>query len=249
MTAGTLDPFDIAGQAEEEAATASGKLNFGKLTIRPRFLAWQDGQPTEIDLSTYQTLDARKRSLEYNFQVDIQEFKPDLSFTYERKVGVGSLDWNKILKPSIEAVCGRGSTDKETLAATLRRLHGAYICAEDVPQTPTKSKPDRVKYNTIKLVTIFESREACHAAWQEKYGAAQTSGGNGAAAASADVPPGYTADSWKKQADDIKKLRLSYIQKGTPAADATRAAAEEYGATAAQVTALLGLKSVDEIPF
>lgn len=239
-----LDDFAMAGQAEEEAAAATGKFNFGKLTLKARFLAWAEGQPTEVTAAVYGSLGPRQRSLEYVFQVDVQEFKPDLNFTYERKVGVGSLDWNKILKPSLEAVFGAGSTEKDHLATTLRKLHGAYVCVEDVPQTPTRNKPDRSKYNTIKLVTLYETREACFAAWREKYGSAQASG-----APIADVPPGYTGDTWAKQKDDIAKLRQAYLGKGNPPAKATELAAAEYGASALQVAKLLNVAYGEFIPF
>lgn len=248
MTDQVLDDFALAGQAEEEAAAASGRANFGKLTIRARFLAWSEGQPTEVDASTYQGLGPRQRSLEYVFQVDVQEFKPDLNFTYERKVSVGGLDWNKILKPSLEAVFGAGSADKDHLADTLRKLHSAYVCVEDVPQTPTRAKPDRAKYNTIKLVTVFDTREACYAAWQEKYGTTQANG-NGGGAPVADVPPGYTADTWAKQKDDLTKLRTAYIGKGNPPTKATELAASEYGASPLQVAKLLGVAYGEFVPF
>lgn len=240
------DEFDFAGKAEEEAQVAGGKFNFGKLKITPRFLRWQDSQPTEIDAATYANLSARERSLEYVFTVDIQEFKPDLKFTYERRVRVGDLDWNKILKPSLDAVCGKGSSDKELLAATLRSLNGRYVCAEDVPQTPTTKKPDRAKYSTVQLVALYETREACHAAWQEKYGAnaagATGTAAHGPASGALDVPPGYTAETWAKQADDLRKLRVKYIQGGKSAHEATDAAASEYGASGAQVAKLLGIE-------
>lgn len=239
------DEFDFAGPAEEEAQVAGGKYNYGKLKIVPRFLIWKDRQPTEIDAATYATLDARSRSLEYVFSVDVQEFNADLTFTYDRKVQVGGLDWVKTLKPSIEALQGAGATDKDHLATTLRALNGRYICAEDVPQVPTKTKPDRAKYSTIKLTAVYETREACHAAWQKKYGAAPAAG---------DVPGGYTPETWAKQADDLKKLRTSIIGKGKTPVQATEMAAAEYGATAAQVAALLGLEHVADhetaqIPF
>jgi hypothetical protein len=229
-----VDEFDTVVTAEEEAQAASGKFNFGKLKITPRFVAWKDKQPTEIDGQTYAALDARSRSLEYVFNVDIQEFKPDLRFTYDRKIQVGSLDWNKIFKPSLEAVFGTGATDRDTLANTLRSLNGRYVCVEDVPQTPTKNKPDRSKYSTASLIKVYETREQCFAAWQEKYGGESTG-------AAADVPAGYTAETWAKQAGDLVKLRAILITQGNTPQQATEKAAAEYGATAEQVAKLLNL--------
>jgi len=240
-----MDEFDNVVTAEQEAQAASGKFNFGKLKISPRFLAWKDKQPTEIDAQTYATLGARERSLEYVFSVDIQEFKPDLRFTYERRVQVGGLDWNKILKPSLEAVCGAGSTSGDALANTLRGLNGRYVCFEDVPQTPMKNKPDRAKYSTASLVKVYDTRELCYAACHEKYGGEVGATG----APSADIPSGYTSETWAKQAADIEKLRIAYIGKGNPPAKATEMAAAEYGATAGQVVKLLKLPDAQAIPF
>lgn len=237
------DAFDIAGTAEQEATAASAKYNYGKLKITPRFIQWKDKQPTEIDAATYTALDARSRSLEYVFGVDIQEFKPDLQFTYDRKVQVGGPDWNKTLKPSIEAVAGKGSTDKDALAATLRSLNGSYVCAEDVPQIPTPKNPNRANFNTIKIITVYPTREACFAAWQERYGGEAASGGTPAN----DTPAGYTPEAWAKQAPDLKTLRAKYIAGGKKPTEATDAAAEEYGATGAQVAKLLGIEYTPEL--
>lgn len=236
------DAFDYTQTAENEAQASAGKLNFGKLKISPRFLMWVDKKPVEIDAATYSKLGARERSLEYVFGVDIQEFKPDLQFTYERKVQVGGLDWNKTFKPSLETIFGKDAVAKD-LAACLRQLHGAYVCVEDVPQIATKAHPDRAKYSTVKMVARYATREACYAAWKEKYGDANGSGGNGRVLVTddnLDVPIGYTAETWEAMKVDLNRLYTKHAAANTPA-EAARLAGEEYGASAAQVATLLDI--------
>lgn len=74
---------------------------------------------------------------------------------------------------------------------------------------------------------------------------------NGGAGAAPSIPQGYTADTWARQKDDISKLRLVYIQKGAGGDEATEKVAKDYGATAEQVAALLGLTMAQaaDVPF
>lgn len=240
------DEFDLVGQAEEEAIPPGAKLNFGRLTIKPRFLQWVEKKPVEVNEQQYMALGAKERSLEYVFTVDIQEFNPRLKFQYERKVQVGGLDWNKILKKSLEAILGETRTTKEELPNTLRQLNGRYICAEDVPQVPTKGSPDRSKYNTISIAKVFDTREACYAAYVEQYPPSNDHGSAGAAAAAKgpSVPIGYTAESWLKLKPELNALFVKYSA-AMPAKVAARKTGEDYGATMENVIELLGLK-VDE---
>lgn len=71
------------------------------------------------------------------------------------------------------------------------------------------------------------------------------------AGAAPSIPQGYTADTWAKQKDDIGKLRLVYIQKGLGGDEALNKVAADYGATAEQVAALLGLTlaQAESLPF
>jgi hypothetical protein len=242
------DAFDYTQTAEQEAQASAGKLNFGKLKISPRFLMWQDRKPIEIDAGTYAKLGARERSLEYVFGVDIQEFKPELQFTYERKVQVGGLDWNKTFKPSLETIFGKDTVAKD-LAACLRQLHGAYVCIDDVPQIATKAHPDRAQYSTVKLVARYATREACYAAWKEKYGGSN-GGGNGKVLVTdenLDVPIGYTAETWEAMKPDLYRLYIKHASVHSPA-EAARFAGEEYGASAAQVASLLEVNIAEAAP-
>ena len=235
------DEFDLVGQAEEEATPAGAKFNYGKLTIKPRFLQWVDKKPTEITAALYAAIPPKERSLEYVFSIDIQEFNPALKFTYERKVQVGGLDWNKILKASLTKLVGDAATTKEALPNTLRTLNGKYVCAEDVPQTPTKSKPDVSKYNTISVAKVFNTREECYGEYIKAYPPSDSRGSStGGAAHGPTVPIGYTADSWAKVKPELVALFDKYATQFPPKV-AAKKVGEDYGATMENVIELLGL--------
>lgn len=71
------------------------------------------------------------------------------------------------------------------------------------------------------------------------------------AGAAPSIPDGYTADTWSRQKDDIGKMRLTYIKGGLGGDEATVKVAQDYGATAEQVAALLGLTMAQaaDVPF
>ena len=195
---------DVVGEVVRDAEQAQERRQFGKIGIEPRFMQWLvDGDtrtPEDVDGDTFRHLNKRDRSLELNFNVDIQEFKPELEFTYEnRRVMVGSTDWWKILKPSIEAVCGKGSASEANLGKTMTDLRGKYVEVADVLQSPTKRNPDP-EYKTIKLIAVFDSREECYAASVERYG-----GGDGGElpAETDDFPEGWDAESWAQVEEEV----------------------------------------------
>jgi hypothetical protein len=201
----TIDELaDALNTAQADAEAAQERAQFGKLTIKPRFIQWVDHEPVDITGAAYAKLDQRARTLELIFGVDIQEFKPELEFTYERKVAVGSTDWWKICRPSIEAVLGKGALGKDKMNATLNALQGKYVEVHDVMQSATKKKPDP-EFRTIQLVKIFETREACFAAHQVRFSAVE--GAAPAAdtvAAAVNLPAGWEADAWSAVAEDFK---------------------------------------------
>lgn len=141
--------------------------NYGKLTISQKWMKWENNGTVEVSREEYKALPAKNgeknaKQIDMVFHVDVQEFKTSLSFTYERKVTVEGIDWNRITAKSIEEVMGKGSMSKDNRNATLSKLNGKYVAYQDVLQTATKTKPDP-KYNTFKLVKVYDSREACYA--------------------------------------------------------------------------------------
>jgi hypothetical protein len=168
--------------AAEDAATKNERPNFGKCDITPRYVQWvaagESRIPEEITGTQFAALPRNERSLELVFEVNIQEFQPTLEFQYERKVMVGNADWWSITVPALEKMFGKGCTKDANLSATVGKLQGQYIQANDVLQAKTKRRPDP-EYNTIQFVKVFESREACYAAWSERFGG----GENGSAPA------------------------------------------------------------------
>lgn len=235
------DEFDLVATAEEEAQQSTGaKQNFGKLTIKPRYVQWVDKKPVEVNAAVYGALGVKERTLEYAFAVDIQEFNPNLKFTYERKVQIGGLDWNKILKPSLAKLAGESAVTKEELPNTLRQLNGRYVAVEDVPQVATTKNPDRAKYNTVALLKVFKTREECYADYVAVFGKETASGGS--AAPKARVPIGYSLESWLKIKPEIEALHAKYRGQFPPVV-ALKKTGDEYGATADEVAELLGVNA------
>lgn len=174
-----------------EAAESSGFTQFGKLTVtllgRKKWNRDADGnitgRPSDITAGEWDSVPKNDRFTEVQLSVDVQEFNPNLKFTYERKVSImggKNSDWAKQVKPSIDKAFGKGKT--------LDKLDGLYVEVRDVPQMGDSD------YNTIEFIRGFKNRDEAFAAFRDK------TGGNGgsapAPAATADFPPNYTAESW-----------------------------------------------------
>ena len=181
------DEFELINEAD---ATAPDSVftNFGKLTWKVnRYIVWKDGQPEEVTAAQYvkapakvKTADGKSKNaknVELMFSVDIQEFKPDLPFTYERKLNIGDRDWNATFKPSLAKALGtkiaKGAVaegSKEIfISDALKMVEGKYVAYQDVPQQ--REAKDGKTYNTLKLVRVFKSRVECQAAMNDTVGA------------------------------------------------------------------------------
>lgn len=252
----TNDEFDLMAEQDENSTIGLPRLNFGKLSITSRYVQWQDKNPVEVTAAQFSKLDPKQRTQEAIIAVAIQEFNPALQFTYSRKVNVGGLDWNKIFKPSLFKAMGvKASEDKaeqaKQLATALRKLNGAYVSVEDVPQTPTKRQPDS-KYNTAKLITVYADRTACYAAWKSVYGGAGANGQGEVADAGptfeSGIPADYTATSWAEQKEAFSQAYNAYVKtlkSGTVPQKRTQALAyvaeNEAGSTPEQLAELIGV--------
>lgn len=239
------DDWDAMDEVPE---TSGGFKNIGKLTLSTRFFVWKDGKTEEASRDEWVRLPARvdgktAKGMDVTFVVDVQEFNPNLGFAYERRVTIGSIDWNKIVAPSIEAVMGKGAMSDANRGATMRSLNGKYVMVEDVPQIDTKNNTNRSKYNTVKFHKVYASREAAHAEFTALRGA---SGNANGVATNANVPADYTAETWASVKPDLVDAVSKAVNgvKAPPAKEAAKKAAiekfaSEYGASVEQVTALL----------
>lgn len=156
-------------------------------------------------------------------------WKDDRYFTYP----VWTDAYKKALKPSLA---------KAGIAA-----FGEYwVRVEFVPDPSGRKKKDQNGVEVVDQVAIIAERYADEAAATKAAQKAKAEAGGNVS-----VPDGYTSATWAKQKDDIAALRLSYIKAGQDAHAATEKAAGDYGATAEQVYALLGITAPDpeQIPF
>ena len=209
-----VEEFDLTDAPEMPSGIFT---NYGKLTLTQKWVAWKEGKTVEVSRDEYKAIAAKDgegkgaKQIDMEFAVDLQEFKPSLSFTYARKVTVESLDWNKIIVPSVAAVFGKDSMSKENRNATLAKLQGKYVSYQDVLQTPTKKKPDP-KYNCFKLVKVYESREACYvdfvASGGNKIASDNGTGGGFDESVSTpqdpNLPTGFDAETWAGVKGDVQ---------------------------------------------
>lgn len=238
--------LDDLPQVEAEAAAGMARVNFGKLSMYPRYVQWEDKMPTEVTREEWEKLVPRARSQEVVLGVDIQEFNAALEFTYERRMRIGGKDWRKTFKPSVEKIFGTDSMSKENMSATLRKIIGAYVKTEDVPQQPKRGQDaSEVEYNTIKLLHVYETREKCHAAHVEQFG--EQSG----AGAGTDTPGwdealrklGWTPEGWAGQIPAMQKAYAALS--GVP--DKAGKVARDYGVPVECVKQALGLGIEDVV--
>lgn len=215
---------DIFDQADEQASYAPTRRNFGKIEITvATYIHWVDRVKNDVTAEQYATLKPNEKSLELLFAVDIQEFRPDLDFTYDRRLRPANSDdnWKKIFVPSVTDILGKDSMQKGIYSTTLRNLNGKYVEVEDVPFAD-----ENVDLKTIKLMQIFPDRNACFAAFEE-FQAQFTEGGTVTEAVApppaatqtvvqstaqpvtpANVPDGWEAPAWAASAvpDILKRL-------------------------------------------
>jgi hypothetical protein len=208
---------------DEEASAAetfSAKASFGQVSITPhRYIQWNDGTPTDVSAEVFATLPERQRSLELLISINIQEFRPSLDFQYERRVRIGDSDWWATVRPSVEAIMGKGSMSAGRYAQTFGKLNGSYVEIHDVPKQKEEG------YNTVKFIHLFGSRDECYNAWKERYG------DDGVASTPVDnVPEGWDAAVWAETAKGIKEL----LAKGEQPVDI----APRYGVEVRYIAAL-----------
>jgi hypothetical protein len=180
------DYLNDANDAAEQAEQSGSYSNFGLLTtkvVEHRVWVDKDGNRTteKVDPVMYQQHAKKDRFVKVEFEVNLQEFKPDLDFNYTREVdilGGKESDWKLIVNPSLKKVFGK--------KAQLSDTNGVYVEVQDVPQTRDP------EYNTIKFIRKFKSREECLAAMQELVG-----GGTATPTASA-IPSAYNEKVWNE---------------------------------------------------
>jgi len=208
-----FDPSQI--QANVEAAPEAGfsPMRFGRVSMTPMVLRWVDENgiriPKRSPLAPGQKLITGQETMELNFTVDIQEFSPNLQFTYERSVSVRNsrksgdrlvepTDWQEIVLPSLVKVLGK---DWAT-----RLLVRPYMQVEEVPNVLGRaSKKSGKMFGVIKFVKVFPNKEACYAAFKEV-----TPAGGGVAADN--TPAGVPAQVAKDVAELIAANGIDQVR-------------------------------------
>ena len=163
----------LATQIDElvESAPDAGfaSYSYGKLTVVPHVVTWEDKKATRTPLKKGQKIDPQKETIELEFTVNISEFNPKLEFEYIRGVSIRNsskrvqTDWSEIVQPSLLSVFGKGWSTAI--------LNQPYVEVEDTPQVNgAVSKKTGKAYTTIKFVRVFKNKDECGKAREERYG-------------------------------------------------------------------------------
>jgi len=150
--------------------------------------------------------------MELTVMVDIQELNPTLDFQYERRVMIHSKDWFEHWQRSlIEYFSLAGAVD-ETLTrkereietnklvmTKTREIAGKYVMLADEEQSKQKDT-DKI-YRTPALMEVYESREACFDAYEERFGTRPV----GSAPVAKEPPEGF--DTYAEFLTTVRSLR------------------------------------------
>lgn len=202
----------------DAAADASGVYtNSGKLSAHMQCYAWKDGNITAVTPAEYKALPTSTgaKQIDVVIAVDIQELKPELTFSYERKTTYRKKDWYQVLKPSVAVALNLGGcaalkdealetavkalTDQEVFQA-LMGINGKYVFVSDVPSRTGNMSASNKPIKTVRLDQVFDTRADFVAAYEAKFKTTVT-----VSAPSEDVPPGY--NNWSNFVADVVEMR------------------------------------------
>ena len=202
--------WQLLEQAATKAESAGSYSNFGKLSIKPhRFIHWEDNTPVEVSPEVYSAISEKEKSLEIMLSVDFAETNPALEFNYERFVRIGGPDWHKILRPSLEAILGKGALSAGKYAQTFQDINGKFVEVVDVPNVKGNANDEGRVYGTVKVVKIYNSLAECVADRDERFGKQEVSpaavmADASSAPAELQIPSNYDKDSWMSCVPSIK---------------------------------------------
>lgn len=149
--------------------------NFGKLTVNPQVLTWEDRVPSRRPLGDNEDSLPSGATLEMSFAVEISELNSNLQWDYERNIAVRNsgasrlTDWGEIVLPSLVETFGQKWVDKVAKAP--------YVECHDVPNIQGKKTKTGKVFGVPKFVRVFKSRAACVAARDERFGGGSNGGG------------------------------------------------------------------------
>lgn len=200
-------------EAAENAEQFQDRSYFGKLELTHAYIHWVNKERIETNAEEYNMLSHGDKSIELLFAVDIEELKPDIGFTYDRRLMIGSPDWYKILLPSLKNLLGKDAVGKGNYGNALRQVSGKYVHVKDVPQA--KESKDGKIYKTIKFEQLFNNKDECVAAANALFGddagvttTPATTPATPTTATTPTKPEGYQQDVWDVLVEEELKPAL-----------------------------------------
>jgi len=204
---------ELLDEAAVAAANSGTRTNMGRLTYKLRYLKWVNNMPMEVTASEYRELGRRDRSMELTVMVDIQELNPALDFQYERRVMMHSKDWFEHWQRSVieyftldDVITDDSLSKKERqieinklVMAKTREIAGKYVMLADEEQSKQKDT-DKI-YRTPALMTVYNTREECFDAYEERFGTRPA----GATSVAKEPPEGF--DTYAEFLETVVSLR------------------------------------------
>lgn len=204
----TFNP-NLLDQQSVRTEQMSERVNFGKANFVVKYKHFvAKGEPiVEVDEATFATLPVENRIIDLTLEIDTDEPGFDAPFKYSRLLKMGSKDWHKIFKKSVEALFGAGSMNGGKYGTTLSQISGRYVEVSDVEITYTKDNEIKTA-GYPQIVRIFNTRDECLAAKNARFAKSDSTPSVATATVSASgatVPAGYTAESWASIIPMIKQ--------------------------------------------
>lgn len=163
-----VDPFDAATEAGERSYE---NVYFGQVKIKPEFVVLQKG----VGMVPYSESKHDANDRRTNVRMMLQPLRESgLQYTVERNVLAESRTWAKITWASARKLGLNNARD----------LDGTWVQAKLAETGRTwESNGETKKETTLEFVEIYADREACVAAYQERFGengdGAENAGTNG----------------------------------------------------------------------
>lgn len=204
--------LELLDDAATKAANSSRSTWTGRLTLSLKYLQWVNSHPVEVGKDEFRKLESDK-SMEATFAIDIQELRPNLDFTWSRRLMLFSKNWYDHWQSSVmeyyEIEPDASLKTKERQAALNKdvarktfALNGKYVTIADLDESKPKD-PDR-PFSVPSLVKVHESQAACFDEYEKRFGTRPV---GDAASVVKEAPDGF--DSYEEFESIVKDLRDS----------------------------------------
>lgn len=164
-----LGDIEAANEAAEQVQQYS---SYGKLTVSVQRIHWVDKQPVEVDSTTYRSLPANQKQMNFVLAVGVNEFKPELQ-VYPMNLKYRGKEWYDTFEPSVKTLFAIDKTKDDLTAEVVKQLlalNGKYVRIDQVPNKGGKVSKAGNLLKSPAIVEVYTSREECYKAQVARFG-------------------------------------------------------------------------------